>query len=284
MKSLLFKMVSRNVIHSDDVSYLLSYEEGFDPVLHGILSGLIDEGKLAKFYEYEGYSVIYNDGEHRLENSLFSGFFTPDLIARYLVVPISFKEDSKDIIVGFINSHSIPVLKQTINKIFPFSTTFFHIPYSIFKRIVFTTYLFDIEKYHATQRRWLKEKKLDVGDRTIDMGKLTRFYRQNAEQVFVFKKEKSSVVFDNGQIKGRFPLPSLPTLQNSLRHGYIEIDAGQAMSILSHTEKIMFFTNMKLKRNDKMVVISPEKEFSDTFFLLINPKGDRSLLESAIKR
>ena len=277
-------MVSRNVIHSDDVPFLLSNKKGFDPLLHGIISGLIDEGKLAKFYEHEGHSVIYNDGDYYSDNSMFSGFFTPDIVSKYLAIPISFKKENKDIIIGFVNSAHIPIIKQFITKIFPFNTTYFHIPYSNFKKIVYRKYLFDVTKYHEVQRKRLKEHNLTNKYVVSDLEKLVRFYRKQAEQVFVFKKAKSSVVFNNGSIKGRFPLHSLPTLQDSLRHGYIEIDAAESMEMLSHTEKIMFFTNMKIKREDKMVVISPEKEFGDTFFLLVNPKADRRTLESAVNR
>lgn len=284
MKSLLFKMVSRNVIHSDDVSYLLSGKGGFDPILHGLISGLIDEGKLAKFYEHEGHSVIYNDGDYYSDDSLFSRFFTPDLVSKYLAFPISFKKENKDIIIGFINSAHIPIIKQFVVKVFPFNTTFFHIPYSNFKRIVYRKYLFDVTKYHSIQQQHLKEQNLGDNYVVSDVEKLTRFYRKHSEQVFVFEKEKSSVIFNNGDIKGRFPLHSLPTLQDSLRHGYVEIDASQSLAMLSHTEKIMFFTNMKIKREDKLVIIAPEKEFGSTFFLLVNPTSDRKTLETAIHR
>jgi len=151
MKNLILKMVARDVLSSSDANDLINKKSKADPVWSGLETGVIDEDKLAKFYEKEGYPVIYEEGVHSEGYDYFARFFTPDIIAKYLVFPISFKKESKDIIIGFINSVHLDSIRFTIQKVFPdFNTTFFHFPYSIFKKGIYRNFMIDIDKFIKT--------------------------------------------------------------------------------------------------------------------------------------
>jgi len=252
MRNLVLKMVHEGVVSSDNANKILSMKKGTDSLYRALSRGMIDEKKLAKFYEKEGYPVIYDEGRGPMADEFFTRFFTPDVIARHLVVPISFKKENKDIIVGFINSALIPNVKETIKCIFPeFNTTFFHIPYSIFKKIVAKHFLFDIEKYIAimTQKEISGDMHTDKGA-TINAAK--KKLSGTAEQIFLLELEDDgSFVFREQGLASRFPLKSLPLFQEGFKRGYI---------------------NMIISTDDN----------KKSFFMLVNPKQSRADIESLI--
>jgi hypothetical protein len=282
MRNLVLKMVHEGVINSDNANKILSMKRGIDPLYRALSKGMVDEKKLARFYEKEGYPVIYDEGRGPMADEFFTRFFTPDVIVRHLVVPISFKKENKDIIVGFINSALIPNVKETIKCIFPeFNTTFFHIPYSIFKKIVAKHFLLDIEKYTAV----MVQKEIS-GEIYVDKNEVINSSRkrlvQAAEQVFVLEVEDDgSLLFTEQGLTSRFPLKSLPTFQDGFERGYVSIVPGDNMTSLSHTEKILLFTNIGIKKDDSIMIIASD-DSKKSFFMLINPKHPKAEIESLI--
>ncbi len=282
MRNLVLKMVHEGVLSSDNANKILSMRRGIDPLYRALSKGLVDERKLARFYEKEGYPVIYDEGRGPMADEFFTRFFTPDVIVRHLVVPISFKKENKDIIVGFINSALIPNVKETIRCIFPeFNTTFFHIPYSIFKKIVAKHFLFDIEKYTAV----MVQKEISGEIYTDKEGVISASRKrlsEAAEQVFLLElEEDDSVVFSEQGLTSRFPLKSLPIFKEGFSRGYINIIPGDNMSSLSHTEKILLFTNIGIKKDDSIMIIATD-DTKKSFFMLINPLRPKSEIESLI--
>ncbi len=279
MRDLILKMVSKGVISSDNANRLINMKQNIDPIWKGIQKGFIDERKLARFYEEEGFPVIYEEGTAPLTREDFSRFFTPDVIARYLVFPISFKKDSKDIIIGFLNASHLESVRAMIQQIFPdFNTTYFHIPYTLFRKMVYKSFMFDMNRYAAVVLGIDAQVKVSAeikGDR----GEIYQQLVGIAEQVFYFSVENGSAVYKDETMTSRFPLASLPTFRDSIQKGYYEISADSSVKVLSHTEKILLFTNMGVKRDDRIVIVSRSPEH---FFMLINPRLSRKELESMI--
>jgi hypothetical protein len=282
MRNMVLKMVHEGVITSEGANKTLSMKRGIDPLYRALSKGLVDEKKLARFYEKEGYPVIYDEGRGPMADEFFTRFFTPDVIVRHLVVPISFKKENKDIIVGFINAALIPNVKETIRCIFPeFNTTFFHIPYSIFKKIIAKHFLFDIEKYTSTMVQ--KEISGEIySDKEEVVNSSKKRLVDAAEQVFLLEvEEDGSVVFSEQGLTSRFPLKSLPIFKEGFERGYMNIVPGDNMTSLSHTEKILLFTNIGIKKDDSIMIIATDEE-KKAFFMLINPLRPKSEIESLI--
>ncbi len=283
MRTLVLKMVQEGVLSSENANKMLSMKKGVDPLWRALQKGMIDEKKLAKFYEKDGYPVIYDEGRGPMSDDFFTRFFTPDVIARHLAVPISFKKESRDIIVGFVNAALIPNIKESILKIFPeFNTTFFHIPYSIFKKMVAKHFLFDIDKFTSVISQMELSGEL-FGDKATTVSMVKKKLSEVAEQVFMLEvEEDGSVVFKEENMTSRFPLKSLPTFKDCFQRGYMEIVPGDNINSLSHTEKILLFTNIGIKKDDRIIIISANEE-KKTFFLILNPKAPRDQIEYIIK-
>lgn len=283
MRTLVLKMVQDGVLSSENANKMLAMKKGVDPLWRALQKGMIDEKKLAKFYEKDGYPVIYDEGRGPMSDDFFTRFFTPDVIARHLAVPISFKKESRDIIVGFVNAALIPNIKESILKIFPeFNTTFFHIPYSIFKKMVAKHFLFDIDKFTSVISQMEMSGEL-FGDKATTASMVKKKLSEVSEQVFMLEvEEDGSVVFKEENMTSRFPLKSLPTFKDCFHRGYMEIVPGDNISSLSHTEKILLFTNIGIKKDDRIIIISANEE-KKAFFLILNPKAPREQIEYIIK-
>ena len=148
MRNLVLKMVQEDVISSENANKILKIKVNVDPIWFALAKGMIDEKKLAKFYENEGFTVIYDEKKGTMTDDFFTRFFTPDVITRLLAIPVSFKKESKEIVIGFITSALIPQITATILKIFPgFTINYAHIPSSIFKKISAKHFLFDIDRF-----------------------------------------------------------------------------------------------------------------------------------------
>lgn len=283
MRTLVLKMVQEGVLSSENANKMLAMKKGVDPLWKALQKGMIDEKKLAKFYEKDGYPVIYDEGRGPMSDDFFTRFFTPDVIARYLAVPISFKKESRDIIVGFVNSALIPNIKESILKIFPeFNTTFFHIPYSIFKKMVAKHFLFDIDKFTSVVSQMEISGEL-FGDKANTASIAKKKLAEVAEQVFMLEVEDDgSVVFKEENMTSRFPLKSLPTFKDCFQRGYMEIVPGDNINSLSHTEKILLFTNIGIKKDDRIIIISANED-KKVFFLILNSRAPRDQIEYIIK-
>jgi hypothetical protein len=283
MRNLVLKMVTDGVLTSENANKMLAMKKGVDPVWRALSKGMIDEKKLARFYEKEGYPVIYDEGRGPMSDDFFTRFFTPDVIARHLAVPISFKKESRDIIVGFINAALIPQIKDNILKIFPeFNTTFFHIPYSIFKKIAAKHFLFDIDKYTAVMIQMELSGEMH-SDKAVSFSSVKKKLSKVAEQVYMLEiDDDESVVFKEEQMTSRFPLKSLPTFKEGFERGYMEIVPGDNINSLSHTEKILLFTNINIKKDDRILLLSSGNN-KKAFFLVLNPKVPRDQMEFLIK-
>jgi len=271
-------MVSKGVISSDNANRLVNMKQNLDPVWKGIIRGYIDEKKLARFFEEEGYPVIYDEGTTSFRKDDIFKFFTPDIIAHYLVFPISYKKESRDIILGFLNAAHLDTVKQMIQHIFPdISTTYFHVPYTLFRRMVYKNFLFDMSKY-ASLMAGMDAAGKAPADVKGDGNDILQQINALAERVIAFTIENGSAVFRDESIINRFPLASLPTIRDGLQKKYLELSADSAVKQLSPTEKILLFTNMGVKRDDRIVVISGGEK-NDNFFILINPRGAKNELE-----
>lgn len=283
MRNLVLKMVQEGVLTSENANKMLAMKKGVDPMWRGLSRGMIDEKKLARFYEKDGYPVIYDEGRGPMSDDFFTRFFTPDVIAKHLAVPISFKKESKDIIVGFINSALIPQIKENILKIFPeFNTTFFHIPYSIFKKIAAKHFLFDIDKFTSVLTQMELSGEM-YSEKAISVSSARKKLREVAEQVYLLEIDADeSVVFKEESMTSRFPLKSLPTFKEGFNRGYMEIVPGDNMNSLSHTEKILLFTNVGIKKDDKIMILASGEE-KKVFFLILNPKVSKSQIELLVK-
>ncbi|HNW82743.1 MAG TPA: hypothetical protein PKG52_07625 [bacterium] len=283
MRNLVLKMVQEGVLSSENANRMLAMKKGVDPLWRALQKGMIDEKKLAKFYEKDGYPVIYDEGRGPMSDDFFTRFFTPDVIARHLAVPISFKKESRDIIVGFVNAALIPNIKESILKIFPeFNTTFFHIPYSIFKKIVAKHFLFDIDKFTSVVSQMEVSGEL-FGDKSATASIAKKKLAEVVEQVFMLEvEEDGSVVFKEESMTSRFPLKSLPMFKDCFQRGYMEIVPGDNINSLSHTEKILLFTNIGIKKDDRVIIIAANED-KKSFFLLLNPKVPRDQIEYIIK-
>ncbi|HNZ53851.1 MAG TPA: hypothetical protein PLD55_08390 [bacterium] len=283
MRNLVLKMVTEGVLTSENANKMLAMKKGVDPVWRALSKGLIDEKKLARFYEKEGYPVIYDEGRGPMSDDFFTRFFTPDVIARHLAVPISFKKESRDIIVGFINAALIPQIKENILKIFPeFNTTFFHIPYSIFKKIAAKHFLFDIDKYTSVMIQMEVSGEMH-SDKVVSVSSVRKKLREAAEQVYMLEIDaQGSVVFKEESMTSRFPLKSLPIFKEGFERGYMEIIPGDNLNSLSHTEKILLFTNVGIKNDDKIMILAADEE-KKTFVLLLNPKVPKDQIDFLLR-
>lgn len=282
MRNLVLKMVQEGVVSSDNANRIFAMKKGVDPLWRALSRGMIDEKKLARFYEKEGYPVIYDEGKGPMEDDFFTRFFTPDVIGKHLAVPISFKKESRDIIVGFVNSVLIDEIKENIHRIFPeFNTTFFHIPYSIFKKIAAKHFLFDIDKY--TDVIIQKQKSGEISSSgQITISSARKRLAKSAEQVFLFEIEGDSVVFKEESMSSRFPLKSLPTFKDGFKRGFLEFVPSDILNSLSHTEKILLFTNIGIKKEDRILILA-YGERNDKYFLILNPKATKDKIESLIR-
>ncbi|HNT28237.1 MAG TPA: hypothetical protein PKH10_08670 [bacterium] len=275
MRNIILKMVSKGVISSDNANRLVNMKQDIDPLWKGIVRGYVDEKKLARFFEDEGYPVIYDEGTTVFQKDDIFKFFTPDIIAKYLVFPISYKKDSRDIILGFLNAAHLETVRRMIQHIFPdLSTTYFHVPYSVFRRVVYKNFLFDMSKYASMVIGM--ETILPPSTQTDAKGSLNRNIATVAERVIIFTIENGSAVFRDEATVNRFPLASLPTIRDGLQKRYLELSADHAVKKLSPTEKILLFTNMGIKRDDRMVIVSADDDSG--FFILINPRISRDEL------
>ncbi len=282
MRDLVLKMVQEGILTSENANKILAVKRGVDPIYKALSRGMIDEKKLAKFYEKEGYPVIYDEGRGPMADEFFTRFFTPDVIVRHLVVPISFKKENKDIIVGFINSALIPNVKETIKCIFPeFNTTFFHIPHSIFRKIVAKHFLFDIEKYTSVLTQMEISGEIYV-DREEIVNSSKKKLMNVADQVLLLEiEEDGSILFNEKGLVSRFPLKSLPVLKEGFERGYMNMVPGDNLGALSHTEKILIFTNLGVKKDDTIMITAAD-ENKKSFFLLVNPSVPKVEIESLI--
>lgn len=275
-------MVQEGVVSSDNANRMFAMKKGVDPLWRALSRGMIDEKKLARFYEKEGYPVIYDEGKGPMSDDFFTRFFTPDVIGKHFAVPISFKKESRDIIVGFVNSVLIDEIKENIQRIFPeFNTTFFHIPYSIFKKISAKHFLFDIDKY--TEILIQRHKSGEVtGSQEMTVASARKRLAKAAEQIFLLEIEGDSVVFKEESMSSRFPLKSLPTFKDGFKRGLLEFVPGGILDSLSHTEKILLFTNIGIKKEDKILILA-YGEKNDKFFLILNPKITKDKIDALIR-
>jgi len=282
MRNLILKMVQEGVVSSDNANRIFAMKKGVDPLWRALSRGMIDEKKLARFYEKDGYPVIYDEGKGPMSDDFFTRFFTPDVIGKHLAVPISFKKESRDIIVGFVNSTLIPEIKENIQRIFPeFNVTFFHIPYSIFKKIAAKHFLFDIDKYTSVMVQMHKSGELNA-ENAITVTSARKKLAKVAEQVFLFEIDGDSVVFKEETMNSRFPMKSLPTFKDGFKRGLLEFVPSEILDSLSHTEKILLFTNIGIKKEDKILILAYGDK-NDKYFLILNPKTTKDQIENLIR-
>ena len=276
-------MVQDGVLSSDNANRIFAMRKGVNPLWRALTRGMIDEKKLARFYENDGYPVIYDEGRGPMSDDFFTRFFTPDVIGKHLAVPISFKKESKDIIIGFINSALIDEIKENIKHVFPeFNTTFFHIPYSIFKKIVAKHFLFDIDKYMAVLEQKYKSGEI-TSEQTMTVSSARKKLSKVAEQVFLLEVDKeNSVVFKEERMTSRFPLKSLPLFKDAFSRGCLEFMPNDFIKSLTHTEKILLFTNIGIKKEDKIMILA-YGENKDKYFLILNPKTTKDQIEDLVK-
>ncbi len=283
MRNLMLKMVQENVISSENANRILKMKKNVDPIWFAISKGMIDEKKLAKFYEKEGYPVMYEEKKGFMSDDFFSRFFTPDVITRLLALPVSFKKENKEIIIGFINSALTGQISETILKIFPgFNIKFTHIPASTFKRIAAKHFLFDIDRFTSVLIQLEPNNEL-FSDKAVKIMTTKKKLREISEQIYTLELENNeSVIFKEETLTSRFPLKSLSTFKELFERSYTEFIPENIMNSLSHTEKILLFTNIGIKKSDKVVLIASDdtKKF---FFMIINPKADKDQIEFLAK-
>ena len=63
---------------------------------------------------------------------------------------------------------------------------------------------------------------------------------------------------------------------------YTEFVPETVMNSLSHTEKILLFTNIGIKKSDKVVLVASD-DTKRLFFMIINPKVDKDQIEFLAK-
>ena len=283
MRNLILNMVQRGVINSENANKILRMEKNIDPIWFALSNGMIDERKLIKFYEEEGFSVIYEEKDGVMSDDFFARFFTPDVITKLLAIPISFKKDTREIIIGFINSALIPQIKETIFKIFPdFDIHFFHIPASTFKKIAAKHFLFDIDRFTSVLSQMAPDNEL-FSDKVVKNSSTKKKLKEVSEQIYTLELENNdSVIFKEESLTSRFPLKSLTTFKDIFNRNYTEFVPESIMNSLSHTEKILLFTNIGIKKSDKIALVASD-DSKKLFFMLINPKTDREQIEFLAK-
>lgn len=279
MRNLVLKMVQEDVISSENANKILKIKVNVDPIWFALAKGMIDEKKLAKFYENEGFTVIYDEKKGTMTDDFFTRFFTPDVITRLLAIPVSFKKESKEIVIGFINSALIPQITATILKIFPgFTINYAHIPSSIFKKISAKHFLFDIDRFTSVLSQLEPNNEL-FSDKAVKISTTKKKLKEVSEQIFTLELEKGeSVIFREENMTSRFPLKSLTTFKDLFSRTYTEFIPQNIMNSLSHTEKILLFTNIGIKKSDKVALVASD-ETKKVFFLMINPRVDKEQIE-----
>lgn len=279
MKNLILKMVGKGVISAENANKIMMLGNDYDPIWTALHADFIDEKKLASFYEYEGYPVINEEGINKTSFDYFNRLFTPDTIVRYMAFPISFKKESKDVIIAFLNSELIEDIKYMINRVFPdFNTTFFYLPYTTFKEIVLKEYLFDIELYMTNK---IADKNLfeksEIADVKSDL--LSRF-RDSAEKTFLFDIEENSIISRNLQTQTELKLATIPFIKNTINIGAIEFELASIASRLSTSERLLIINTLGAKGSDKITFFASQEE--KFLFILINAKPEvMSLLKGS---
>ena len=283
MRNLIMKMVQENVISSENANKILKMKANVDPIWFALSKGMIDEKKLAKFYEKEGFQVMYEEKKGFMSDDFFARFFTPDVITRLLALPVTFRKESKEIVIGFINSALTEQIRETVLKIFPgFSIDFIHIPASIFKRIAAKHFLFDIDRFTSVLIQLEPNNEL-FSDKAVKIMTIKKKLKDVSEQIFSLELENNdSVIFKEDSLTSRFPLKSLSTFRDLFERTYTEFVPETIMNSLSHTEKILLFTNIGIKKSDKLVLVASD-ESKKFFFLIINPKSDKDQIEFLIR-
>ena len=283
MRNLIMKMVQENVISSENANKILKMKANVDPIWFALSKGMIDEKKLAKFYEKEGFQVMYEEKKGFMSDDFFARFFTPDVITRLLALPVTFRKESKEIVIGFINSALTEQIRETVLKIFPgFSIDFIHIPASIFKRIAAKHFLFDIDRFTSVLIQLEPNNEL-FSDKAVKIMTIKKKLKDVSEQIFTLELENNdSVIFKEDSLTSRFPLKSLSTFRDLFERTYTEFVPETIMNSLSHTEKILLFTNIGIKKSDKLVLVASD-ESKKFFFLIINPKSDKDQIEFLIR-
>lgn len=283
MRNLILKMVQENVISSENASKILKMKTNVDPIWFAIAKGMIDERKLAKFYEQEGFTVIYDEKKGVMSDDFFARFFTPDVITRLLSLPVSFKKETMEIVIGFINSALIPQIKATILKIFPgFTINFVHIPSSVFKKIAAKYFLFDIDRFTSVLSQLEPNNEL-FSDKAVKISTTKKKLSKISQQLYTLELENNdSVIFKEESMTSRFPLKSLTTFRDLFGRTYTEFVPQTILNSLSHTEKILLFTNIGIKKSDKVALVASD-ETKKMFYLLINPSVDKEQIEYLIR-
>ena len=107
--------------------------------------------------------------------------------------------------------------------------------------------------------------------------------KEISEQLFTLELENSeSVIFKEDSLTSRFPLKSLSTFRTMFERTYTEFVPETILNSLSHTEKILLFTNIGIKKSDKVVLVATD-ESKKFFFMLINPKSDKDQIEFTVR-
>ncbi len=283
MRNLMLKMVQENIISSENANKILKMKKNVDPIWFAVSKGMIDEKNLAKFYGKEGFPIMYEEKKGLMTDDFFARFFTPDVIARLLALPVSFKKESKEIVIGFINSALINQIKETIHKIFPgFDITFIHIPCSTFKKIAAKHFLFDIDRFTSVLLQLEPNNEL-FSDKAVKIIATKKKLKEISEQFYTLELENSeSVIFKEETMTSRFPLKSLSTFKELFTRTYTEFIPETIMNSLSHTEKILLFTNIGIKKSDKVVLVASD-DAKKLFFMIINPRADKDQIEFLVK-
>lgn len=283
MRNLMLKMVQDNVISSENANKILKMKKNVDPIWFALSKGMIDEKKLAKFYEKEGYPVMLDEKKGVMSDDFFARFFTPDVITRLLALPVSFRKETKEILIGFINSALLNQIRETILKIFPgFNINFIHIPASTFKRIAAKHFLFDIDRFTSVLLQLEPSNEL-FSDKAVKIITTKKKLKEISEQIYTLELENDeSVIFKEESMTSRFPLKSLSTFKELFTRTYTEFVPETLMNTLSHTEKILLFTNIGIKKSDKVVLVASD-ETKKLFFMMINPKTDKDQIEFLAK-
>ena len=283
MRNLMQKMVQENVISSENANKAMKMKSNVDPIWFALSRGMIDEKKLAKFYEKEGYPVMYEEKKGYMSDDFFARFFTPDVIARLLALPVSFKKETKEVVIGFINSALTDQIQKTVLKIFPgFDVQFIHIPPSTFKKIAAKHFLFDIDRFTSVLIQLEPNNEL-FSDKVVKIMTIKKKLKSVSEQIYTLELENNeSVIFKEDTLTSRFPLKSLSTFKELFTRTYTEFIPESIMNSLSHTEKILLFTNIGIKKSDKVVLVATDdtKKF---FFMIINPNADRDHIEFLVR-
>jgi len=62
----------------------------------------------------------------------------------------------------------------------------------------------------------------------------------------------------------------------------MEIIPGDNLNSLSHTEKILLFTNVGIKNDDKIMILAADED-KKTFVLLLNPKFPKDQIDFLLR-